>query len=214
MLKNEKELNDFEPTINKRKENIYFDILKKCSIKFHTNLKGEEPYIIYDEILYGEDNIKIDDTKFLNSKYDCEHSQHRNELSKNYLKFFNFLKEIEERIKNEFLLNYNLKINLDIRKEDHNNNNDSTYNVSCLYTFYDLINNSTYKYKDENILINGTNSLNQGFQFMLFQINSECYKNLNYIAYKSESSIGSDLLEPDLSRTKDKDSIFERIKMI
>ena len=214
MLKNEKELNDVEPTINNRKENIYFDILKKCSIKFHTNLKGEEPYIIYDEILYGEDNIKIDDTKFLNSKYDCEHSQHRNELSKNYLKFFNFLKEIEERIKNEFLLNYNLKINLDIRKEDHNNNNDSTYNVSCLYTFYDPINNSTYKYKDENILINGTNSLNQGFQFMLFQINSECYKNLNYIAYKSESSIGSDLLEPDLSRTKDKDSIFERIKMI
>ena len=123
------------------------------------------------------------------------------------MKLFNFLKEIEERINNEFLLNYNLKIKLDIRKEDYNNNSDSTFNISCLYTFYDSINNSTYIYKDENILINGTNSLNQGFQFMLYQINSECYKNLEYkkfdIIYKSEPSIVSYLLETDFSRTED-----------
>ena len=40
--------------------------------------------------------------------------------------------------------------------------------------------NSTYKYKDENILINDTNSLNQGFQYMLYDINSEFYKNIEY----------------------------------
>ena len=110
----------------------------------------------------------------MKNKSDFEHSQQRNKLSENYLKLFNFLKEFEERINNEFILNYNLKIKLDIRKEEQNNNNDSTYNISCYYTFYDPINNSPYIYKDENILINGNNSLNQGFQFMLYQINSEC----------------------------------------
>ena len=84
MVKNEKELNDVEPAINNWKENFKFDILKKCSIKFHTNLKGEEPYIIYDVILCGDYNIKIDFTELMDNKYDCEHSQQRNELSENY----------------------------------------------------------------------------------------------------------------------------------
>ena len=219
VVKNEKKLKDVEPAINNRKENFIFDILKKCSIKFHTNFKGKEPYIINDEILCGEHNIKIDYTKFLNSKYVCEHYQQRNELEENYLKLFNFLKEIENRINNEFIFNYKLKIKLEIRKEDYNTNSDSTYNISCFYTFYDPIKNSPYKFKDENIFINGTNSLNQGFQLMLYQINSEYYKNLKYqefdITYKLKSpSISSYLLEPDLSRTEDKDSIFKRIKMI
>ena len=214
MVKNEKELNDVEPAINNWKENFKFDILKKCSIKFHTNLKGEEPYIIYDVILCGDYNIKIDFTELMDNKYDCEHSQQRNELSENYLKFFKFLKEIEEKINKEFIFSYNLKINLDIKKEDYNYNSDSTFNISCLYIFYDPINNSIYKYKDENILFNGTNSLNQGFQFMLYQINNECYKNLKYITYKSEPNSISDLLEHDITRTEEKDSIFESIKMI
>ena len=218
-VKNEKKLNDVGPAINNRKENLTFDILKKCSIKFHTNVKGEEPYIIYDEILCGEHNIKIDYIKFLKNKYDFEHYQQRNELEENYLKLFYFLKEIENRIDNEFIFNYKLKIKLDIRKEDVKNNSDPTYNISCLYTFYDPINNLPHKFKDENILINGTNSLNQGFQLMLYQINSEYYKNLKYqefdITYKLESSsISACLLEPDLSRTNDKNSIFESIKMI
>ena len=145
-----------------------FYILNKSSIIFHTNFKGKEPYIIYDEILCGNYNIKIDYTKLLKSKYDCEHSQQKNELSENFLKLFNFLKEIEKRINNEFLLNYNLKIKLDIQIKDNNNNSDSIYNISCFYTFYDPINNSTYKFQDENIWINGTNIKNQGFQFMLY----------------------------------------------
>ena len=181
MVKNEENLDAVEPAINNKKENFAFYLLKKCSIIFHINFKGKEPYIIYDEILYGEHNIKIDYSKLLSSKYDFENSQQKNELEENYLKLFNFLKEIDERINNEFILNYNLKIKLDIRKEDYNNNIDSTYNISCIYTFYDPINNnSTYTYKDENILINDTNSLNQGFQFMLYQINNECYQDLKY----------------------------------
>ena len=75
MIKNEENLDAVEPAINNRKENFVFYMLKKCSIIFHTNLKGKEPYIIYDEILCGEHNIKIDYVKLLNSKFDCEHSQ-------------------------------------------------------------------------------------------------------------------------------------------
>ena len=190
--KSEENLDAVEPAANYKKENFTFYLLKKCSIIFHTNFKGKEPYIIYDEILCGDHNIKIDYVKIMNSKYDCEHSQQKNELTENYLKFFNFLKKIEKRIYNEFILNYNCKIKLDIRKEDYHNNNDSTtYNISCFYTFYDPINYSIHKYKDENILINGTNSLNQGFEFMLYQINNECYKDLEYKEFdlknKSES---------------------------
>jgi len=180
MSKNEENLDAVEPATNYKNENFAFYLLKKCSIVFHTNFKGKEPYIIYDEILCGDYNIKIDYTKLMSSKYACEHSQQRNELSKNYLKLFNFLKEIEEKIKNEFILRYNLKIKLNIKEEDYNNNSDSTYNISCIYTFYDPINNSIHKYEDKNILINGTNSLNQGFQHMLYDINNECYTNLKY----------------------------------
>ena len=192
------------PAIKEKKEDFGFYLLKKCSIIFHTNFK-EKPYIIYDEILCGDHNIKIDYKKLMNIKN--ENSHQKNELSDNIFKLFKFLKEIENRINNEFLWNYKLRIKLDIREENYNNNSDSIYNISCLYTFYDPIDNSIYKYKDENILINGTNSLNQGFQFMLYQINSECYKNLEYkkfdIIYKSEQSIVSYLLETDFSRTED-----------
>ena len=195
MAKNEENLDAIEPAINYRKENFAFYFLNMCSIVFHINFKGKEPYIIYDDILCGDYNIKMDYTKLMSTKYDCEHSQQKNELSENYLKLFNFLKEIEERIKNEFLLNYNLKIKLDIRKEDYNNNSDSTYNISCLYTFYDPINNSNYTYEDENILINGTNSLNQGFQHMLYQINNECYKNLEYHEFDLKNKLESTLIK-------------------
>ena len=192
MIEKEENLDAVEPAINDKKENFIFYILNKSSIIFHTNFKGKEPYIIYDEISYGDYNIKIDYSKLLSSKYDCEHSQSKNGSSENYLKFFNFLNEVEERINNEFLLNYNLKIKLDIRKEDYDNNTDSTDNISCIYTFYDPINNSPYTYRDENILTNGTNSLNQGFEHMLFNLNSELYKNLEYqefdIKYKLEST--------------------------
>ena len=180
LVKKEENLDAVEPAINDRKENFPFYILNKSSIIFHTNFKGKEPYIIYDEILCGDYNIKIDYTKLLKSKYYCEQSHQKNELSEYFLKLLNFLKEIEKRINNKFLLNYNLKIKLDIRKEEYNNNSNSTYNISCFYTFYDPIRISTYKYKDENILINATNSKNQGFQFMLYQKNNECYKDLKY----------------------------------
>ena len=191
LIKSEENLDAVEPATNYKKENFTFYLLKKCSILFHTNFKGKEPYIIYDEILCGEHNIKIDYQKLLNCLYDSEHSQQRNELEENYLKFFGFLKEIEKRINDEFILNYNLKIKLDIIKEDYNNNSDSTYNNSCFYTFYDPINNSIHKYKDDNILINGTNSLNQGFQNMLYQINNECYKDLEYQEFDLNNKLES-----------------------
>jgi len=237
LAKNEENLDAVEPAINNRKENFAFYILNKSSIIFHTNFRGKEPYIIYDDILCGDHNIRIDYMKLLNSKYICENSQQRNELSENFLKLFNFLKEVVERINNEFLLNYNLKIKLDIKKEDYNINSDSTYNISCLYTFYEPINNSTYTYKDENILINGTNSLNQGFQYMLYKINSEWYKDLKYqefdlknkLEYNKRKNEEKDIipsneekstniqfyfLDPELIKTADEDLILEFIKII
>ena len=59
-VKKEENLDAVETKKNNTKENLAFHILNKTSIIFHTNFKGKKPYIIYDEILCGEHNIKID----------------------------------------------------------------------------------------------------------------------------------------------------------
>ena len=86
VIKNEDNLNTIEHSIKDKKENIIFYLLNKCSIIFHTNFRGKEPYIIYDEILCGEDNIKIDYKKLMDIK--SEKSHQKNDLSENNFFFF------------------------------------------------------------------------------------------------------------------------------
>ena len=74
-----------------------------------------------------------------------------------------FLKKVEEGIKNK----YNLKIKLEIKKEKKNDNS-TFYNISCLYKLYDPFDGKYKEYKDDNIL----NSSLDGFQFMLQEINN------------------------------------------
>ena len=157
-------------------------LTSKCKISFHTSIKREEPYIIYNQICFGEKEVQIKDNAFKQYKDELynNHSKESNELFNNLRKFFEFLKEIENILIKEFLLNYMLKIDLELIREDKNINNDNIYNITALYTFYEPLHYKKKKYKDENVFINGTNSLLQGFQFMLYDINNEMYEEIKY----------------------------------
>ena len=109
-----------KPRIRKDRERTNIseieNILRKCHIHLHTNKKGIEPFFIYDEILYGEYEIKIEHSKLMLYKEDLYLYEENNIRYKNIKKFFEYLEEIEKRIKAEFKNEYLLKINYTIIK--------------------------------------------------------------------------------------------------
>ena len=175
---------------NREKTNIsdIENILRRCHIHLHTNKKGIEPFFIYDEILYGEYETEIKHTKLMLYKEDLYLYEENNTRYKNIKKFFEFLEEIEKRIKAEFKNEYLLKINLELIMEKENDNiiindknkNNNIKNITAYYTFFEPVKNRCLEFKEENVLINKTNSSLQGFQFMLYNMNKECYKNIKY----------------------------------
>ena len=193
---------------------IIDSILTKSEFFFHTNEKGKKPYIIYDNIYYGEDNAKIDYTKLMKiKKYSLENKG--NNSYDNFKAFFVYLEKVEGEIEKEFKYNYCLYIKMNFKKEMKNNNknkkdkdyndydNDNLYSISCEFTFDHPINGNKMRYKDENILNETINAKNNGFIYMLFNINSEVFKDIKYknnMLDKKELSINS------LSKLNDKES--------
>ena len=101
----------------------------------------------------------------MKKKKDEEKNSNIDILKKNFDKLMDFLKTVLEKIKSEFLYKYNLLIKLNIRNEGNNKNNNPLLNLKCIYYFYKPYGNDISSYKDENILISGINSTNQGFFF-------------------------------------------------
>ena len=198
--------NDLPPAAiqNNIENDIPSTLLTKSQIIFHTNIKGKEPYIIYDAIYLGKNNMNYDIEKFKKIKilYMNIKIEKENHLVENYKLFFEFLNEIEIKIKNEFINDYKLKITLNFNKEDSNNSNPYIYNITCIYKFIDPINNKDFTYKEDNILYNKTNSNSQGFIFLLEQINSEIYKNINYD--KDNSNNNQEKQKNDMKKSKNK----------
>ena len=178
--------------INRIKD-IFYSILLKSIIIFHSNVKGKSPYIIYDKILYGDKyNDEISYEKLMEYKeYYLKNEKEKS--NKNFIKFFEFLDEVEERIKNEFKYNYCLLIKMEFNKENNEkvienkenkekvieNNNDKLYIINSLFTLYHPI-NKKFKYRIENILSDGTCSIYDGFEYMINDINSERFENIEY----------------------------------
>ena len=155
-------------------------ILLKCKISFHTNRKDMEPYFLYDTIYYGENDLKISYSKLMEYKEDLYSYEEEGPLHKNLRYFFEFLEEIEKRILEEFENGYMLKINLELIKEKNNNNIDNIYNITAYFTFFEPFKHKSLRFKEENVLINKTNSNLQGFQFMLYEMNCKKYKDIQY----------------------------------
>ena len=151
-----------------------FNILNyPSSIIIIVDKENEKNYTFFEEITYGEKNIKIDVNKFNNSLRINKESNKKDNLTKNYKLFIVFIDEFRNNITNEYKNNFKLKIKLSLKKEEKNIGD--IYNITCLYTFFSPINNKSHSFIEQNILINRTNSLTTGFQFLIFEINNECY---------------------------------------
>ena len=169
--------------------NIIMEFLNKNIILFHI-----EPHknnsIIYDKIFLGKYNIEISYEKLMEYKEAYKEAKEKEECAKNFMLFLDYLKQIEYKLKEDFIYKYNLKIKLECNKEIiDNDTNSSPYNITSIYTFYDPIDKSLKRYKDENILIDGINSNNQGFYFLLNDSNSPIYNNLENTESNSTTQI-------------------------
>ena len=190
-------------------ENNYDDIitkiLNKCIIILSTNENKNDNYFIYVKILYGKYGIELTYEKLVEFKRIYIQIQKENILANNFILFLDFLKQFEDNIKKEFLYNYKLNLELKFTKEKYNNNTNSNIdNITCEYVFYEPINNTAKTYREDNILINGINSYAQGFVFMLYEINTDIYKNIEY-KYNPKNQIDNKNLKNDnISSNKDK----------
>ena len=162
------------------RDDILSKILKKCIIVLTYNKK--ESLSKYNKIYFSENNIEIAYDEFIKYKG----NNNKNESSQNFQKLLDFLTEIENKIKNNFKYNYNLKFQLELKenkkdyknidKSDNDDKNDNNiekdfdesdiYDIDCEYIFFNPINNQPIRYREENILINGTNSNEVGFFFL------------------------------------------------
>lgn len=200
-------------------------ISTKFSAVLISRMKGTEPYLIYDEIQYGNNGLKIDYNRFIKFKEDLLMTKGNNLVNKNLKKFFEYLTDIEKRLTEEFENDYRIKIIIKlIRKEKDNNN--GIYNITSIYSFYEPLGQNILKYKDTNVLINKTNSNLQGFEFMLYNMNSKKYTNIKYstdnfqkiinIIDEDEDKDNNNILKNNsqLDKNASKYTIIEYIKTI
>ena len=176
---------------NKAKE-----ILTKLYLKINISpMENDENHFSFKEITYGKDNQKkIKDIKELKLNADYENLSEKDKqieggeiLYKNYKKFVNFMKEIEDYIKHSEI-KFNPQIILEIFKEEklineENNSNEykDLYNITCKSTFINqLDNNYEMTFKDENILVRSINGKSQGFINLINELTNDDYTNENF----------------------------------
>ena len=151
-------------------------ILQKSWFSFCCYGKGKEPII--EEIYYGEHSTKITYEQF--EKSFGEFNNYEKEFKENnYALFYKFIEEFKQRIKDECENEYKFKLKLFFQKQNESKV-DNIFNIPCLYEFYEPISNHKFLFKEDNILIYGTNSHYQGFEYLMSEINNEYYKHLKY----------------------------------
>ena len=87
---------------------------------------------------------------------------------------------MESKLKEKFENEYMLKFNVELIQEKELNEKDKILNITAYFYFFEPLNNTCLKYKEENVLINKTDSNLQGFNYMLYDMNSQKYKNIKY----------------------------------
>ena len=150
-------------------------ILNKSSFKFQVD---ENKHISIYEILYGDSNTKISPNLFNTNFGKYINSNSEEELEKNAGKFNSFIKEFCERLIIEFKNNFKFNIDLNFQNEGESKNSDNIFNISCKYIFYEPYSNNPISFIDYNILINGTYSNSNGFEFLIIEINNDKYKDI------------------------------------
>jgi len=160
--------NDFEEEYNENE--LEYKILNNSKFILHTNKKGKNPFIIYDEIKIIRNGNEIENKTIEEVKNATTNNY---KLSNNYIKFLSFLNKFESNISNEFINSYKLKLTLTF--ETQNIKNDD-FIIICLYDV-EIPGENNEQFRDDNILTNG---IGEGFQYVLSEINSSNYSKKEY----------------------------------
>ena len=156
---------------------IFEEFMEKILNKSTFLLKSDKEKKISIVILNDEEE-EIEKKKLKIRKKKINKIENDNQiLFKNFEKFLEFLFNVKEEIKKQFRYNYNLLIKMKFNQEYINNNSNSIYNITCRYNFIPLNDDRLSSFIDENILVNG---LNQGFPFLINEINDYNYKGIEY----------------------------------
>ena len=165
IIDEEKEMT-FEEIQKKFSDEIIFKVIKKSIFKFHTEKKGKETFISYDEIKIGDKEEEINNIDEIKNFSSSEKI-----LKDNYKKFKICLEEIENKIKYEFIHEYTLTITLQF---ETNSSKSNSFITNCSYII-EIPGEESINYKDADILLNG---LKQGLPFLINEINNDAYKEL------------------------------------
>ena len=180
-----------------------FIFKRKNKEKFYFNILNEE------EQEEQEEQSEIKENKKIEKKID------KDILMNNFNKLLEFLENFRKSINGVFTYKYNLMIKLIFKKEK---NNRSIFNIRCEYIYYPPNESKTLSFQDEDILINGLNSMSQGFIYLVNEINQPEYKNIEYIEYsdidalkiiKERESKEKEEKKKEIKNEKKKLSLFE-----
>jgi len=204
--------------------NIIKNILNFSSITIKVEQENNKNFTYYEELTYGKMATKFDVNKFTKILRIYKGSDKDDDLTKNFKLFIAFLDEFSINVTNKYKNNFTLKIKLNFKNEKKPI--DGIFNITCKYTFFQPINNKPHSFIEDNILINRTNSLTTGFQFLIYEINNECYgihpqeialdnQGQNIINENSNENIRNILVVPNEKfKIADEDIIIEKIKII
>jgi len=213
-----------ENSISNDDISIIKNILNFSSITIKVEQENNKNFTYYEELTYGKMNTKFDVNKFTKFLRIYKGSDKDDDLTKNFKLFIAFLDEFNINVTNKYKNNFTLKIKLNFKNEKKPI--DGIFNITCKYTFFQPINNKPHSFIEDNILINRTNSLTTGFQFLIYEINNECYgihpqeialdnQGQNIINENSNENIRNILVVPNEKfKIADEDIIIEKIKII
>jgi hypothetical protein len=170
---------------NDKNEITYFieKILNNSTFILNKNNKDRKFYLRLLDDKKQEDKNTIKRKKKEEKKYD------KDMLEKNFIKLLDFLKTFLENIQQNFLYKYNLLIKLIIKSEGKNKTMDHLDHLLCTYIYYPPNETNISSFIDDNILVNGINTNNQGFFFLLNDINKQENENITYKSIDIEKII-------------------------
>lgn len=185
--------------LKEQKDKIYFseyeEFMKKKLTKSSFLFKSDKDKKISIIILNEEDEEIPKKKKRRKKTNKIENDM--NNLLLNFKKFLEFILNVRAEIERLFKNHYNLLIKMKFNKEDKNDNLNSLYNITCRYIFFPLNGERLFTFIDENILVNG---INQGFPFLINEINYYTYEKIEYNQYLDFNKI-----------IKEKEEIEEKI---
>jgi len=185
---------------------IPYKIMNYSLFKFHINNEGK---LEYDEINYGNDNIKINYEELNNITIEDDEI-----LKENYDKFLEVLKDIENQLEIKFKSSYNFHFDL-FFKMNEKDENSNYYNISCLLEFYSPDNKNPKEFIKEDILSSKSQNILSNISIDQFEIkkNKDSERNITLIKTKKERKISNKLYEDfNLIKEYNKYNIFNILK--